>query len=88
LQAARQREGTPDFRQAYAQRAGIEGTHSQAVRVMGLRRSRYIGLAKTHLQHVSTAAAINVVRIIRWRLGVPHASTRRSPFVLAMKAVA
>lgn len=88
LQAARQREETRDYQQAYAQRAGIEGTHSQAVRVMGLRRSRYMGLAKTHLQHVSTAAAINVVRIIRWRLGVPRASTRRSPFVLAMTAVA
>src|SRR4029450_12258724 len=43
----------------YAQRAGIEGTLSQGVRAFGLRRSRYWGLAKTHLQHVATAAAIN-----------------------------
>ena len=26
---------------------------------MGLRRSRYIGQEKTHLQHVATAAALN-----------------------------
>jgi len=69
---ARRREETPWpapywATRRYAQRAGIEGTHLQAVRVMGLRRSRYMGLAKTHLQHVSTAAAINVVRIIRRR---------------------
>ena len=29
------------------------------MRVCGLRRSRYVGLAKTHLQHVATAAALN-----------------------------
>ena len=47
---------------------------------MGLRRSRYIGQERTHLQHVATAAAINVVRLIRWLGGVPHAKTRQSPF--------
>jgi transposase len=47
----------------YKRRAGIEGTISQGVRTCGLRRWRYIGEAKTHLQHVATAAAINVTRI-------------------------
>jgi transposase len=64
----------------YATRAGVEGTISQGVRMMGLRRSRYIGQQRTHLQHVATAAAINVVRLIRWLGGVPHAKTRQSPF--------
>jgi hypothetical protein len=33
------------------------------VRAFGLRRSRYRGLAKTHLQHVATAAAIDLGRL-------------------------
>ena len=52
LRAAKLRQETESFREAYAARAGIEGTHSQAVRRMGLRRSRYIGFAKTRLQHI------------------------------------
>jgi transposase len=45
-----------------------------------LRRTRYIGLAKTHLQHVITAAAINLKRIGDWLNDVPHATTRTSTF--------
>jgi transposase len=80
LQARRQQETTQDFKRLYAMRAGVEGTLSQGVRVMGLRRSRYIGQERTHLQHLATAAAINVVRLTRWLGGVPHAKTRQSPF--------
>ena len=54
---------------------------SQGVRGFGLRRCRYIGLAKARLQHVATAAAINVYRISDWVGGVPRAATRTSPFV-------
>jgi len=68
------------FLQVYSKRAGIEGTISQGVRVMGLRRSRYIGQEKTHLQHVATAAALNLVRSLAWFNGVPRAQTRRSTF--------
>ena len=50
------------------------------VRVMGLRRSRYIGQEKTHLQHVATAAALNIVRCLAWVNALPRAQTRRSPF--------
>lgn len=74
------RETTQDFKILYAMRAGVEGTISQGVRTMGLRRSRYIGQERTHLQHVATAAAITIVRLIRWLGGVPHAKTRQSPF--------
>lgn len=63
LQAGRQHQTTDVFRRHYAARAGIEGTHEQAIRRCGLRQSRYIGLAKTHLQHLITATAINVVRV-------------------------
>ncbi|WP_373463935.1 transposase [Streptomyces canus] len=46
----------------YATRAGVESTIAQGVRRCGLHRSRYIGLDKTRLQHVLTAAALNLVR--------------------------
>jgi transposase len=60
LQAARERQATDEFRQRYAVRAGVEGTISQGTRSFDLRRARYIGLAKTHLQHILVAAAINL----------------------------
>jgi hypothetical protein len=56
-------QSTRTFQQRYARRAGIEATLSQAVRTSGLRRSRYRGLPKTHLQHVIIAAALNLVRL-------------------------
>jgi transposase len=80
LQAARQREGTREYSQHYNHRAGIEGTLSYGVRAMGLRRSRYIGGARTHVQHILTAAAINFMRVGRWLAGEARAQTRRSAF--------
>jgi transposase len=80
LKAARGRFATKEGRRGYARQAGIEGTISQGVRAFGLRRSRYRGLAKTHLQHVATAAAINVERLAAWFRAVPRATTRISRF--------
>jgi transposase len=80
LQAARQRHATEEGRLLYKRRAGIEGTISQAVRAFELRQTRYRGLAKTHLQHIATAAAINLDRIVAWLEGVPRAMTRTSAF--------
>ncbi len=80
LTAARQRETTEAFAQQYARRAGIEGTISQATRAFGVRQTRYIGLAKTHLQHVLTAMAMNMVRALRWLAGEQLAQTRHSAF--------
>src|SRR5713101_2559032 len=80
LMQRREQEKTKAFTQVYAKRAGIEGTISQGVRAMGLRRSRYIGQQKTHLQHVATAAALNLVRSMAWFDGLPRAQTRRSAF--------
>jgi transposase len=88
LRAARLREQTDDFKIAYAQRAGVEGTHSQAVRVCGVRRSRYIGLPKTHLQHILSAVAINLLRITAWLNGTPLAPTRQSSFARLMAQAA
>jgi transposase len=80
LMRRREQEQTKEFAQVYARRAGIEGTISHGVRVMGLRRSRYIGLERTHLQHLATAAALNLVRSMTWFNGLPRAQTRRSAF--------
>jgi transposase len=88
IQAARQRQESAAFTAQYAQRDGIEGTHAQGIRRCGIRHSRYMGLAKTHLQHVTTAVALNVVRLGAWWLGVPLAKTRCSPFAALRRAAA
>ena len=80
LLARRKEQETRAFRQGYATRAGIEGTQTLGVRGMGLRRARYDGLQKTHLQHVLTAVAINLVRIDAVLTGTPRGHTRLSPF--------
>ena len=45
-----------------------------------MRRSRYIGLDKTHLQQVGIATAINLVGIVAWLDGDELAPTRLSAF--------
>ncbi|RZJ57331.1 MAG: hypothetical protein EOO55_03645 [Hymenobacter sp.] len=80
LQAARVRDSQADWPLLYNQRAGIEGTLSQGVRAFGLRRSRYVGLAKTHAQHLFIATAMNLCRIINWLNEVPLAQTRQAAF--------
>jgi transposase len=80
LRAARQRQQSKEFEEEHKQRAGVEGTISQAVRVFGMRRSRYNGMAKTHLQHVLIAVALNLVRLVEWLIGTPRAATRKFQF--------
>lgn len=80
LQAARQRQETAEFKERYRLRSGIEGTLSQGTRALGLRQTRYIGLAKTHLQHIVTAAAIDLIRVVAWLGGSTRAKTRQSHF--------
>jgi transposase len=80
LQEARAWYASEEGRQRYQCRAGVEGTLSQGVRAFGLRRTRYRGLEKTHLQHVAIAAAINIDRIVAWLDERPRAKTRTSRF--------
>lgn len=47
---------------------------------LGLRRTRYCGLAKTALAHVFTAAAINLLRLDAFLDGKKAAKTRVSRF--------
>ncbi|WP_198941093.1 transposase [Scytonema sp. HK-05] len=41
-------------------------THISAQPLFGLRRCRYRGFEKTRLQHIITAAAMNLVRVWQW----------------------
>lgn len=87
LQAARDYQQTDEFKERYKKRAGVEGTISQAAFTLGMRRTRYRGLQKTHLHHVAIAAAINVSRIVDWLLGKPRATTRVSHFARLAPAI-
>jgi len=58
----------------------IEGTLSHGVRAFELRRTRYIGLLKTCLQHIAIAVAINLARIFKMLEGVPMQLIRQSHF--------
>jgi DDE family transposase len=86
LQAARRRQETPEFKAQYTLRAGVESSLSQGVRCFDLRRSRYIGLARTHLQQLLTATAMNMVRVIAWLWGELLGERRRPPGHLAQLA--
>jgi transposase len=81
LLQARARQQTDAFKQQYRQRAGIEGTLSQGVRKLGLRRTRYRGLERTRVQHMATAAAINLIRVYDWLSGARPVQAAPSPFM-------
>jgi transposase len=78
--ATREKLSTENGRREYQNRAGIEGTLSQGVRRGSLRRSRYRGLQKTHLQEIAVATGINLLRTINFLNVQPIAKTRTSRF--------
>jgi transposase len=86
LRQARERMSSEEGRSEYRQRAGVEGTLSQAIRVAGLRHCRYRGLAKTHLQHTASAAAVNLGRVAAYLNGNKPAVTPVSRFCRARPA--
>ncbi len=86
LQAARERQTTEAFKERYKMRAGIEGTLSRGVRRCGIRRSRYVGEAKTWLQEVLAATALNLLRAAEWLVDPPAKATRTATFVKLMAA--
>lgn len=77
LAQARRRQRTEDFKVLYALRSGAESLIAQAVRVCEVRRARYLGQARVQLQHVVTAVAINLIRVIAW-LHEPEQTPARS----------
>ncbi|MCQ3933175.1 MAG: IS1182 family transposase [Chloroflexi bacterium] len=82
VQQRKQEQHTTLFRQQYGKRAGIEGTISQGVFALGMRRSRYRGQEKTHLQFVLTASAMNLTRVLNWHNEMPRHETQPTRFGL------
>ncbi|WP_420902993.1 transposase [Streptomyces hirsutus] len=76
LDQARAEQTSEQWRTKYGTRAGIEGTIHQAVAVTGMRRARYRGLPKTHLEHAFSAVALNLLRLDAWWNGHPLDRTR------------
>ncbi len=74
------RQTTPEWKSEYRRRAGIEGTFSWAVGLLGARRARYRGLEKVSLEHVLTAVALSILRVTEWLGGVSPPTSRVSAF--------
>jgi DDE family transposase len=85
-QAARERQQTETCKEGYKRRAGIAGPRSQAASALGMRRTRYRGIKKTHLQHIAIATAINLQRCMDWLWGVPRSKTYTSHFARLARA--
>jgi transposase len=80
LAQARQRQQSEDFKELYALRSGAESLMSQAVRACEVRRARYLGQARLQLQHILTAVAINLMRMVAWLREPEQTPARRSAF--------
>lgn len=86
IQSARQRQETAAFKAQYALRAGVESSISQGIRRFDMRRSRYIGMVRTHLQQILVAVAMNLVRVVAWLWNEPLGECRRAPGHFALLA--
>ncbi|MCG8353750.1 MAG: transposase [Chloroflexales bacterium] len=78
LPPARQRQVTAACKQLSAARAGIDGALAPGVRACGLRRTRSMGCAKTHLHHILIAVAITIVRAVAWIGAQPRHTPARA----------
>ena len=58
------RNKTPEFKEAYAKRFKVERRFGTMVGNHGLRRSRYVGLARTSIHIIMANMACNVVRMV------------------------
>jgi transposase len=93
LSQQREAQSSASWQQEYGRRAGIEGTISQGVRTLGMRRSRSPGLACAHFQQVQVAAALNLLRLdsflLRRSQGLPaRPDPWQSPLARLKKRVA
>ncbi|WP_431914939.1 IS1182 family transposase [Nonomuraea jabiensis] len=59
----RAEQQTPDWKARYAVRSGVESTVNEFVHGHHMRRCRYRGQPKAHLQHIFTAIAVNIERL-------------------------
>ena len=59
----RAEQQTPEWKARYAVRSGVESTINEFAHGHSMRRCRYRGQPKAHLQHVLTAIAVNIERL-------------------------
>ncbi|MEV5944591.1 transposase [Streptomyces sp. NPDC051994] len=59
----RAQQQTPEWKARYAIRSEVEGTVNGFAHGHDIRRCRYRGQGKAHIQHVLTAIAINIERL-------------------------
>ncbi|WP_225900166.1 transposase [Streptomyces sp. RLB3-17] len=59
----RAEQQTLEWKTRYAVRSGVEGTVNEFAHGHGMRRCRYRGQGKAHIQHVLTAIAVNIERL-------------------------
>ncbi|MFG2632372.1 transposase [Streptomyces sp. NPDC048473] len=59
----RTEQQTPEWKTRYAVRSGVEGTVNEFAHGHGIRRCRYRGQGKAHIQHILTAIAVNIERL-------------------------
>jgi transposase len=85
IASQREYQKSDEFRRRYAPRAGVEGT-MRRIKEQDVGRSRYFNLARTQLQQLFVAGAINAIRILRHICGTPLAETRRRAFARLMAA--
>jgi hypothetical protein len=78
LDHARTEQTTKEWQNKYARRAGAESTIAQSVKVTDTRHARYRGLAKTNLEHIYKAVALNLIRLDAWFNGHPLDRRRTS----------
>ncbi|MFI0977687.1 transposase [Streptomyces sp. NPDC021093] len=78
LDHARAQQTDEQRRDKYAARAGVEGTIHQPVAATGMRYARYLGLRRTHPEHVFTAGVLNLIRLDNWWSGHPWDHTRHT----------
>ena len=74
----RAEQQTPDWKARYAVRSGVEGTMNEFAHGHRMRRCRYRGEPKAHLQHILTAIAVNIERLSA-RSDTMETSPARSP---------
>jgi hypothetical protein len=67
LAQRRAQENTPEFRDRYRFRAGIEGTMSQLDRLTGVKNLRVRGLSAVSFAAFLKAAGINIIRAVAFR---------------------
>jgi transposase len=65
LRKRREESKTDAFRELMKRRPAVEGTISEMVRVHGLRRSRYRGMAKTCFHSLMVGTALNLKRLVK-----------------------